>query len=96
VTFLYILKLLGSSKFQLYLCSSNIQVNSAQHIEASNLSNVFYKYHKFTDVFSKAKAEVFAPEDWIWIGVNSIECIWSLSATFIEKDITLKINKCYP
>jgi len=30
-------------------------------VEASNLSNVSLKYYKFTDIFSKAKAEVLAP-----------------------------------
>jgi len=60
VAFLYISKLLGSSNFELCLCSSDIQANSAKLAEAPNLSNVSSEYHKFTDVFSKTKAEVLA------------------------------------
>jgi len=52
--------LLGSSNFELCLCSSDIQANSAKLAEASNLSNVPSEYHKFTDVFSETKAEVLA------------------------------------
>ena len=51
-------KLLGSSNFELYLCSSDIQANSTKFAEASDLSNVPSKYHKFTNIFSKTKAEV--------------------------------------
>ena len=56
--FLHISNLLGSSKFQLYLHSLNIQANSAKLAEASDLSNVLSEYHKFTDVFNKTKAKV--------------------------------------
>jgi len=59
VVFLYTSKLLSSSKFQLCLCFSDIQANSAQLAETSDLLNVSPKYHKFTDIFSKVKAEVF-------------------------------------
>jgi len=59
--FLHTLKLLGSSNFKLCLCSSDIQANSAKFAEAADLSNVPSKYHEFTDVFSKTKAEVLAP-----------------------------------
>jgi len=58
--FLHISKLLGSSNFELYLCFSDIQTNSTKLVEAPDLSNVLSKYHKFTDIFSKTKAEVFA------------------------------------
>jgi len=54
-------KLPGSHKFELYLCSSDIQANSAKLTEASDLSNIPSEYHEFADVFSKTKAEVFAP-----------------------------------
>jgi len=54
-------KLPGSHNFELYLCSLDIQANSAKLAEASDLSNIPSKYHEFTDVFSKTKAEVFAP-----------------------------------
>ena len=57
--FIYTSKLPGSSKFQLYLCSSDIQANSAKLAEASDLSNFSPKYHEFSNVFSKTKAEVF-------------------------------------
>ena len=56
--FLYASKLLGSHNFELCLCSSDIQANSTKLAEASDLSNVPSKYHEFTDVFSKTKAEV--------------------------------------
>ena len=54
-TFLQALNFLSSSNFELYLCSSNIQVNSAKLTEAPNLFNVSFK---FTNMFSKTKAEV--------------------------------------
>ena len=59
--FLHTSKLLGSNNFELYLCSLDIQANSAKLAEASDLSNVPSKYYEFADVFSKTKAEVFAP-----------------------------------
>jgi len=57
-TFLYISKLPDSHNFELCLCSLDIQANSTKLIEAPNLSNVPSKYHEFTNVFSKTKAEV--------------------------------------
>jgi len=36
----------------------DIQANSAKLVEAPDLSNVPSKYHEFTNVFSKTKAEV--------------------------------------
>ena len=59
--FLHISKLPDFHNFELYLCSSDIQANSAKLAEASNLSNIPSEYHEFTNVFSKTKAEVFAP-----------------------------------
>jgi len=59
--FLHTSKLPGSSNFKLCLYSSDIQTNSTKLTEASNLSNVPSKYHKFTNIFNKTKAEVFAP-----------------------------------
>jgi len=58
---LYTSKLPGSSNFELYLRSSDIQANSAKLVEASDLSNVPSEHHEFTDIFSKTKAEVLAP-----------------------------------
>ena len=55
---MHISKCLGSSKFQLYLHSSDIQANFVKLTEASDLFNVPPKYHKFTNIFSKTKAEV--------------------------------------
>jgi len=51
-------KLLGSHNFELYLCFSDIQANSAKLTEAPDLSNVPSEYHEFANVFSKTKAEV--------------------------------------
>jgi len=61
VAFLHTSKLPGSSNFELCLCFSDIQTNSAKLAEAPDLSNVSSKYHKFTDIFSKTKAEVLTP-----------------------------------
>ena len=61
VAFLYTLKLPGSHNFELYLCSSNIQTNSAKLAEAPNLSNVSSEYYEFTNIFSKTKAKVLTP-----------------------------------
>ena len=61
VVFMCISKLLGSSKFQLYLCSSNIQANFIQLVKAPDLSNISSKYYKFANVFSKTKTKVLAP-----------------------------------
>ena len=57
MAFLYASKLPGS---ELYLCSSNIQANSTKLAETPNLFNIPSKYHKFSNVFSKTKAEVLA------------------------------------
>ena len=57
-TFLHVSNLSGSSKFQLCLYSLNIQANSAKLVETFNLSNVLSEYHKFTNIFSKTKAEI--------------------------------------
>ena len=61
VAFLHVSKLLDSSNFELYLHSLNIWANSTKLAKAPGLSNVFSKYHEFTDIFSKTKAEVLTP-----------------------------------
>ena len=61
VAFLQALKLPSSSNFELCLYSLDIQANFTKLAEASDLSNVPLKYHKFANVFSKTKAEVLAP-----------------------------------
>ena len=59
--FLHASKLLGFSNFELYLCFLDIQANSAKLTKTPDLSNVPFKYHEFTNIFSKTKAEVLAP-----------------------------------
>ena len=59
--FLHTSKLPGSYNFELCLCSSDIQANSAKLVEAPDFSNVPSKYHEFADIFSKTKTEVLAP-----------------------------------
>ena len=59
--FLCTSKLSGSYNFKLYLCSLDIQANSTKLTEASDLSNVFSKYHEFANIFNKTKAEVLTP-----------------------------------
>jgi len=103
VVFMYISKLLGSSKFQLCLCSLDIQANSAKLAEASDFSNVPFEYYKFADVFSKTKAEVLAPHCSYDFQINlkedaqpSVGPIYSLLASkqealkeFIEKNLNI-------
>jgi len=60
VAFLCILKLLGSSNFELCFHFSDIQANFTKLAEAPDLSNVSSEYHKFANVFNKTKAEVLA------------------------------------
>ena len=60
VAFLYTSKLSGSSKFQLYLHSLDIQANFAKLAEASDLSNISSKYYKFANIFSKTKTKFLA------------------------------------
>jgi len=55
--FLHASKLPGSHNFELYLCSLDIQANSAKLAEAPDLFNVPSEYHKFANIFSKTKAE---------------------------------------
>ena len=61
IAFLCASKLLGFSNFELCLCSLDIQANSAKLAKTPNLSNIPFKYHKFTDIFNKTKAEVLTP-----------------------------------
>ena len=61
IAFIHVSKLPGSRKFQHYLHFSDIQTNSTKLAEASNFSNISSKYHKFANVFSKTKAEIFTP-----------------------------------
>ena len=61
VAFLRASKLPGSHNFKLYLCSSDIQANSAKRAETPDLSNVPSEYYKFANVFSKTKAEILPP-----------------------------------
>ena len=61
IAFLYVSKLLGFHNFEICLCSSDIQANSAKLAEAPDLFNVPSKYHEFANIFSKTKAEVLTP-----------------------------------
>ena len=99
--FLRTSKLLGSYNFKLYLCSSNIQANSAKLAETPDLSNVSSKYHKFANVFSKTKAETLPPHCPYDLKINLeegaqplVSPIYSLSASeqealkeFIEENL---------
>ena len=88
VAFLHASKLLGSSNFELYLCSSNIQANSTKLTEAPDLSNIPSEYHKFANIFSKTKAKVLAPHYSYDLKINleedaqsPVALIYSLSAS---------------
>ena len=101
VAFLYTSKLLSSRNFKLYLHFLDIQANSAKLAEASDLSNIPSKYHKFTDIFSKTKAKVLIPHHPYDLKINLKEGaqppvgpIYSLSASeqkalkkFIEENL---------
>ena len=86
--FLHASKLPGSSNFEICLCFSDIQTNSAKLIETPNLSNVSSKYYKFANVFSKTKAEVlisYCPYNF-WINLEEdaqplVSPIYSLSVS---------------
>ena len=100
-TFLYVSKLPGSNNFKLYLCSLDIQANSAKLTEAPDLSNVPSEYHKFANIFNKTKAETLPPHRLYDLKINLEEDaqplvgpIYSLSASeqealkeFIEENL---------
>ena len=100
---MYVSKLPGSSNFKLCLYSLDIQANSIKLAEAPDLSNVSSKYHEFTDVFSKTKAEVLTPHCLYDLKINLEEGaqppvgpIYSLSASkqetlkeFIEENLNI-------
>jgi len=101
VAFLHVSKLPGSHNFELCLCSSDIQANSAKLAEIPDLSNVPSEYHEFANVFSKTKAEVLPPHHPYDLKINLEEGaqspvgpIYSLSASeqealkeFIEENL---------
>jgi len=101
--FLHVLKLPGSSNFELCLCSLDIQTNTTKLAEAPDLSNVSSKYHEFADVFSKTKAEVLASHHPYDLKINLeegtqplVNPIYSLSAfeqetlkEFIEENLNI-------
>ena len=58
---MYTSKIPRSSNFKLYLCLTSSRKNSVQMSEfASNLSNIFFEYYEFTNVFSKSKTKTLA------------------------------------
>ena len=101
VAFLHASKLLDSHNFELCLHSLDIQANSAKLAETPDLSNIPSKYHKFTDVFSKTKAETLPSHHSYDLKINLEEGaqplvgpIYSLSASkqealkeFIEENL---------
>ena len=99
--FLHISKLPGSNNFELRLYFLDIQANSTKLTEAPDLSNVPSEYHEFANIFSKTKAEVFAPHRPYDLKINLeegaqslVSPIYSLSASeqealkeFIERNL---------
>ena len=71
-------KLPGSHNFELCFHSPDIQANSIKLVEAPDLSNVPFKYHEFTDIFSKTKAEVLTPHHPYDLKINLEEGAQSL------------------
>jgi len=81
----------------------DIQANSTKLAEAPDLSNVSSKYHEFTNIFSKTKAEVLTPHYSYNLKINleegaqpPIGPIYSLSASeqealkeFIEENLNM-------
>jgi len=103
VAFLWVSNLSDFSNFELCLYSSDIQINSAKLAEASDLSNILFKYYKFTDVFSKTKAEVLSSHHLYNLQINlkegaqpPVSPIYFLSASeqetlkkFIEENLNM-------
>jgi len=101
--FLCTSKLLGSSNFEIYFCSSDIQANSTKLAEVPDLSNILSEYHEFANVFSKTKAKVLTPHHPYNLQINLEEgiqppvgLIYSLSASkqeafkeFIEENLNM-------
>jgi len=81
----------------------DIQANFAKLAETPNLSNISSKYHKFTNVFSKTKAEVLTSHHLYDLKINlkegaqpPVSPIYSLLASeqealkeFIEKNLNI-------
>ena len=92
--FLRASKLPGSHNFELCLCSSDIQANSAKLAEASDLSNVPSEYHEFANIFSKTKAEVLTPYHSYNLKINLEEDAQPLAgpiySLLVSKQETLK------
>ena len=103
--FLHASKLLGSNNFELCLCSSDIQANSAKLAETPDLSNIPSEHHKFANVFSKTKAEVLTPYCPYDFKINLEEGaqppvgpIYSLSASeqeALKEFIEENLNTCF-
>lgn len=100
LTFIQALYLPGLTNFYLSLCSTTFMARLAQLLDnPADLSTILSEYHKFVDMFSKAKTKVLALyclynlqinlEEGAWLLVNTI---YNLSFT---KQKTLKkfINK---
>jgi len=101
--FLRASKLPGSHNFELCLCFSDIQANSAKLAETPDLSNVPSEYHEFADIFSKTKAEILPSHCPYDLKINLKEGaqslvgpIYSLSASeqealkeFIEENLNM-------
>jgi len=100
---LCISKLLGFQNFEFCLCSSDIQANSAKLAEAPDIFNVPSKYHEFTNIFNKTKAEVLTSRHPYDLKINLKEgaqplvgLIYSLSVSeqealkeFIEENLNM-------
>ena len=81
----------------------DIQANSTKLAEAPDLFNISSEYHKFTNIFSKTKAEVLTPYCSYDLQINlkegaqpSVGPIYSLSASeqetlkkFIEENLNM-------
>ena len=103
VAFLHASKLPDSHNFELCLCFSDIQANSAKLVETSDLSNVPSEYHKFADIFSKIKAKTLSSHRPYDLKINLEEdaqppvgSIYSLSVSeqealkkFIEENLNI-------
>jgi len=95
------LQLSGSKIFALQF-RSTVQAKSTAISEKINLSSIPEEYHKYTDIFSKSKAETLAPHHPydLWIDLEkdshpSVGTIYSLSKLkqetlkeFIDKNLT--------
>lgn len=89
LTFIQALYLQGSTNFYLSLCSTTPIARLAQPLDnPADLSTILSEYHKFVNVFSKAKAKVLALYCLYNLQINLEEGAWLLVNTIYNLSFT--------